>query len=308
MTDSSKHHLELGLIGYPVEHSLSPCVHQAALESLGIEGQYRLYPVLPMPAGSADLEALVEQLRRGKIDGLNVTIPHKESILAYLDDLTEAAGAIGAANTLYMNGARLIGDNTDADGFWADLEPRLDRWTGARRALILGAGGAARAVVYALLQQGWKIGVAARRSEQSLRLAQGFRRRAEMQPEIIGSGGSSAPCLEVILFTEEGIWDYLAQTAPGENILIVNATPVGMEPALGDNPLPGKRPLPGGAFVYDLIYHPAETALIRSARAQGLPAWNGLGMLVEQAALACERWTGKTAPRKAMFAAVSDRL
>lgn len=303
----TKSRLQLGLIGYPLNHSLSPQIHQAALESLGIEGCYRLYPVLPLPYGRPDLEALLEQLRRGQIDGLNVTIPHKQSVLAYLDGLTDAAGAIGAANTLYVKGGRLIGDNTDADGFWADLRARLARWEGERWALILGAGGAARAVVYALLGKGWKVAIAARRTEQSLSLAEHFRRLMGDRLDIAGDKPSNAPCLEVVPFTGEGISDFLAQTAARDNVLIVNATPVGMDAALDDNPLPENLPLPGGAFVYDLIYRPAETALMRSARAQGLPACNGLGMLVEQAALAFERWTGKPAPRKAMTAAVSDQ-
>lgn len=306
MTEFTKPYLQLGLIGYPVKHSLSPRIHQAALESLGVEGRYHLYPVPPLPEGKSDLEALLEQLRQGVIDGLNVTIPHKQSVLPYLDELTEDAGAIGAVNTLYVKRGRLIGDNTDAAGFWADLQLRLGRWKSERRALVLGAGGAARAVVYALLQYGWHVAVTARRQEQSLSLVENFRRLSGKLPDRAGSGESDAPCLEVLPFTEQGISDFLTHTPASRRVLIVNATPVGMEPALDDNPLPASLPLPEGAFIYDLIYRPAETALLRSARAQGLSVCNGLGMLVEQAVLAFERWTGEPAPRRAMYAAVQS--
>ncbi len=307
MTGKAKPRLQLGLIGYPVEHSLSPRIHQAALEALGMAGEYHLYPVPPLPEGKTALEELMQGLRRGQMDGLNVTIPHKQAIMPYLDALTDAARAIGAVNTLYIQAGRLIGDNTDADGFRFDLQPRLGRWEGERRALVLGAGGSARAVVYALLHGAWQVAVTARRIEQSLSLVNHFRQTMSDRPEAVAGSRSGAVSLEVVPFTEQGISDFLAHTPASENILIINATPVGMEPALDDYPLPGKPPLPGGAFVYDLIYCPAETALIRSARAQGLPAWNGLGMLVEQAALAFERWTGKPAPRGVMYAAVSPQ-
>jgi shikimate dehydrogenase len=168
-----------GLTGHPLGHSLSPLLHAAALRAAGLEGEYRLYPVLPLPGGQAGLQALVNRLRKGELHGLNVTIPHKSSILSLLDELTPIAGAVGAVNTIYRIGDRLVGDNTDVGGFSADLERLLTRagrnfpMAGSKplAALVLGAGGSARAVVYVLAQAGFQVWVAARRGEQAQELA-----------------------------------------------------------------------------------------------------------------------------------------
>ena len=113
--------LRLGLTGWPLGHSLSPKLHSAALQALGLEGEYRLYLVPPLPEGQEQLKTLVKQVRAGEITGLNVTIPHKQAVLPLVDELTPAARAIGAVNTLYLWDGRLVGDNTDAPGFLADL-------------------------------------------------------------------------------------------------------------------------------------------------------------------------------------------
>ena len=151
-----------GLIGYPLKHSLSPRIHNAALEASGLAGQYRLYPIPPLPAGQTDLQALLGCVQRSEVHGLNVTIPHKQTIIPLLDGLSPTANAIGAVNTIFRDGSQSIGDNTDAPGFMEDLErftrevSSIGRYTTAHTnsALVLGAGGSARAIVYALTQAG----------------------------------------------------------------------------------------------------------------------------------------------------------
>jgi shikimate dehydrogenase len=299
----------LGLIGYPLEHSLSPALHHAALQAAGLEGEYRCYPVPPIsaaaPAGEAQLRKLLERVRRGELHGLNVTIPHKESILPWLDDLSPAASGIGAVNTILRRGDRLVGDNTDAAGFLADLH-RLG-WLGPdglpvegsapAHALVIGAGGAARAVAYALAQAGWTVVIVARRPEQAARLA------ADLEEALVG-GKISQPRL----YPRQRVHPLLpgapARFSGLSPSLVVNATPVGMSPDRSASPWPDGLPFPEGGSVYDLVYQPEETPLVSRARAAGLRAANGLGMLVEQAALSFTAWTGQVAPVEAMRRAV----
>jgi shikimate dehydrogenase len=256
---------------------------------MGIDGEYRLYPVPPLPEGREALAEMVERVRRGEVDGLNVTIPHKANVPGLLDRLTPLAQQAEAANTLYRQGDELWGDITDVPGLLADLRAWLpEKNQAGRKALILGAGGSARATAVALLAGGWGLAVAARRREQADRLAKSLE----------GWPDTRIECLEL---TPDGL-------ARLKGIgLVVNSTPLGMWPLVEGCPWPGELPLPEGAAVYDLIYNPAETALLRKAREQGLPARNGLGMLVEQGALSLERWSGRAVPRDAMWKAVKSR-
>jgi shikimate dehydrogenase len=281
--------LSLGLLGYPLSYSLSPRLHGSAMHSLGLNGEYRLYPVPPLPGGEAQLAEIFHRLRLGEIDGLNVTIPHKQAVLPYLDALTETAQSIGAVNTIFYQDGRWIGDNTDAPGFFFDLNRLLPGKPPQSQALVLGAGGAARAVVYSLLAAGWRVTVAARRLEQAQALA------TSLQP----AGGQSPAARSRLL--AGALIDHLPATLD----LIVNTTSAGMAPDVESSPWPAGAPFPPQAFVYDLVYKPAETAFIRQARLAGLSAANGLGMLVEQAALALERWSGLPAPRQVMWQAVN---
>ncbi len=290
--------INLGLIGYPLSHSLSPQIHNAALHTLGLEGEYRLYPVPPHPQplslrergvrgeGMYSLENLLENMRAGEIHGLNVTIPHKQTVISFLDALTPAAEAIGAVNTIFRQGGQLVGDNTDAPGFLRDLQSRLNIQPFERiNVLILGAGGSARAVTYALLSRGCHVTIAARRLEQANALAAYFGNRfPNIQPETIK-------------------FQFLTLNLQ-PSTLIINTTPLGMSPNLNDSPWPEGIPFPGNAAVYDLVYNPRETLIVRQARAAGLRATTGLGMLIEQAALALERWTGLVVPRDVMLNAV----
>jgi shikimate dehydrogenase len=278
--------LNLGLIGWPLEHSFSPRMHNAALQALNLTGEYRLFLVPPLPSGAAVLAELLEQMRQGKIKGLNVTIPHKQNVLRLLDELTPAARAIGAVNMISSEGKFLIGSNTDAPGFLADLTrvfPSIFEKP-ASNALILGAGGSARAVVYALAQAGWGVTVAARRVDQAVELA------ASLTLD-------HSTCIEPLPLQES--------TLIMPFTLVVNTTPLGMFPDIPASPWPKQVPFPAGAAVYDLVYNPPETSLLRAARDAGLPTANGLGMLFEQAVVAFESWTGHPAPRLAMRSALA---
>jgi shikimate dehydrogenase len=274
----------LGIIGWPLEYSLSPMIHHAALKKLGLSGDYRCFPIKPLPKGAEALRKLLDQVRKGELQGLNVTVPHKETILGELDHLTSVAERIGAVNTIFMQGTALVGDNTDQEGFLTDLETALAPVLGS--ALVLGAGGAARAVVDGLSGGGWKVWVAARRIDQAEGIAQSLYQ-------------AGRPAILPIKLDPDIIRSVMAEVR-----LIVNATPLGMMPNVNISPWPEELSFPDEAVVYDLIYTPQETRLTREARNSGLQAVTGMGMLIEQAALAFECWTGHEAPREAMRQAV----
>ena len=281
---------QLGLIGYPLGHSLSPKIHAAALSACGLLGTYSLFPI--PPEDKQGLKDLLARVRINEIHGLNVTIPHKQNVIELMDELTATAKAIGAVNTIYLHQDKLIGDNTDISGFLSDLKrfltlecdsllSHLQEQAPAlqKKALVLGAGGSARAVVYALLYDGWDVTIAARRIEQAQQLLQSF-----------GKYDLRLSTFDLQLLTFN---------------LIVNTTPLGMTPNIEDSPLPENIVLSPKTVIYDLIYNPRETKLVKDARAQGLSATTGLGMLIEQAALAFEKWTGAKADRDAMQRAVA---
>lgn len=284
----------LGILGYPLGHSLSPRMHTAALRALALPGDFRLFEVPPLPAGRSGFAELFGGLRRGEVDGICITIPHKQAVLSWVDELTPTAQSIGAANVVFRRAGRLVGDNTDAPGFLADLDAflmtaGLPPAPGGPSALVLGAGGAARAVVYALAGSGWQATVAARRVGQAQELVDRFRQPTQ-HPRLLAVELDFIPNLRTP-FT-----------------LLVNTTPLGMSPHVAESPWPAGVPFPPGAALYDLVYNPPETGLMRAARQAGLPARGGLGMLVEQGALAFERWTEAAAPREAMRRAVESYL
>ncbi len=273
----------LGLVGYPLGHSLSPAIHARALAAAGLQGEYCLYPAPPLASGSQALPALLDRMRRGELDGLNVTLPHKQAVLPLLNRLEPAARRIGAVNLVCCCRGQLVGDNTDAAGFGLDLQRFLEGLSlRQKQALVLGAGGAARAAAESLLDGGWRVTLAARRLEQAQALVQ------DLLPGSLAAIPLAAECLASLA----GI------------TLVVNATPLGMAPDREGCSWPPELDLPPGAAVYDLVYNPSETRLLQRARRAGLPAVGGLGMLVEQAALSFERWTGRPAPRPDMRRAV----
>ena len=272
--------IQLGLIGYPLGHSLSPKIHSAALKACGLEGNYSLFPI--HPDNKQGLNDLLARVRSGEITGLNVTIPHKQNVIELMDKLTPTAQATGAVNTIYLHENKLIGDNTDAPGFLSDLKRFLTTETrrhGDSNALVLGAGGSSRAVVYALINDSWNVTITARRIEQAQQFVNSFTNHA-------------------LRFT-----DSISNIELSNIALIVNTTPIGMIPNIDQSPWPENLSFPN-AMIYDLVYNPRETKLVKDARAQGLKATTGLGMLIEQAALAFEIWTGNNPPRNILFETV----
>lgn len=271
--------MRLTLLGYPLSHSVSPAMHNAALAELGLADWH--YAPLPVPP--AGLAEAVASLRGDAYAGANVTVPHKQSVVPLLDGVTPVAHAIGAVNTIVKQDGRLLGHNTDAAGLLADLYNH-DVSLSKRPAVILGAGGSARAAVAALAGVGAQIRVIARRPEQ-------------------------VETLRAIAAFDAFEWNPLGFLAATDDVaLITNTTPLGMTPHTETSPWLDGTPFPPAAFVYDLVYNPPQTLLVRQARADGLRAATGLGMLVEQGALALELWTGRTAPRATMRRAAEASL
>lgn len=277
----------LGIIGWPLQKSLSPLLHQAAMLYFKLDGEYHLYPVKPLPDGADTLQEMISRVKEGRIQGLNVTIPHKLSVINYLDCLTAEAQAIGAVNTIFLQNGKLWGDNTDATGFIRDLNHQfpelLEMPSHNRLALVLGAGGAARAVVYSLIQSGFKVTIVSR----------------QPNPQLISDFG-----IEQIKIID---WfELINQRSSFANHLIVNATPVGMYPDSDICAWPEVVEFPTNVWIYDLVYKPVKTQLVRRALRNGLPAVSGLGMLVEQAALAFERWTTMKPPTSVLWESIAN--
>jgi shikimate dehydrogenase len=251
------------VIGWPVAHSRSPLIHRFWLDRLKIEGSYELAAVAP-----AKFPAFVDDLARHGFAGANVTLPHKETAFELCDVATETAACLQAVNTLWMEAGKLCGDNTDVAAFVDALDQDAPGWDiNSRKAVVIGAGGAARAIVYALKMRGMRrIFLINRTKERAAELAADF----------------GAP-IEVGDFAD--LSGALASAS-----LLVNTTSLGMR---GQPPLAiDLAPLPLGAVVSDIVYVPLETALIRAAKARGLRAVSGIGMLLHQAVPGFERWFG----------------
>jgi len=315
--------ISLGLIGFPLTYSLSPQLHRAALDAVGLSGDYSLFPIPPLPQGESMLRALIARLRIGDFKGLNVTIPHKQTVIPYLDNLTTTARDIGAVNTIYREKGRLIGDNTDKSGFLIDLENFMggyiktkEREENAQKgALILGAGGAARAVAYALIHTGWDVIIAARRFNQAEELVNSLKvniNKVQFTDHdlLMANRTDHTPALGdnllAITLNKSSITNLYSETFNQETTVIVNATPVGTWPEVYSTPWPFETPFPKEAYLYDLIYNPPETEMMRQASQAHIPVTNGLGMLIEQAALSFEIWTGCSVPRQFMWQAASE--
>lgn len=258
----------LGLLGHPVEHSLSPLFMNRALEELSLNFRYLAFGIPP-----PDLEAAVAGLRSLGLRGANVTIPHKQAVIPLLDRIDGEARSIGAVNCITRRGGGLAGGNTDHLGF---IKPLADRRVDLReaRALVIGCGGGARAVVYALVREG--IG--------ELVLANRSGRRAR---ELL------AWCGEELGFRKAswiGPGTAVTQELADRCNLVVNTTPVGMFPRTRDCPVAGNLVFGPGRVVYDLVYNPPETRLLALARRGGAEAVNGLDMLVTQGLYALARW------------------
>jgi shikimate dehydrogenase len=265
----------LGVIGDPVAHSLSPALHQPALDQLGIPAVYERWHTQ-----AADLANRVESLRDPQVLGASITVPHKIAVMSMLEDVSAAARRAGAVNTIVNRGGALLGDNTDIYGFAVTVSDALGGRT-PQVAIVVGAGGAARAVVLALEAAGaGEIVVANRDDERATRLAEDLR-PAPVRPMRLDE-------------------DLMARELPRAGLL-VNATSLGWH--AGETPiaLPRLDLLPAGAVVADLTYR--DTDLLLAAQARGLKTVDGLAMLVHQGARAFELWTGFPAPVATMLAA-----
>lgn len=284
--------LQIGLIGYPLGHSISPIFQQAALDALGIDARYEAWEISPERLGSAE-----SRLRAEDCLGANVTIPYKSAVRALLDEIDPAARAIGAVNTIVRRGDRLHGFNTDAPGFARSLQYDAGRDLRGSRVLLLGAGGAARAVIAAALLEGAaQVTVAARRIERAEEIIADFQG---------GPLAASHTHLDSVPLVAS---DPRLETAIAGCDLLVNATPVGMGHDPSPEPPIALDRLSAGALVYDLIYRPPLTPLLAAARARGAAVLNGLPMLVYQGAASFEHWTGQPAPVELMRRVAEEAL
>jgi shikimate dehydrogenase len=253
-----------GVAGWPIEHSRSPTIHRYWLKELGLSGSYEKFAVRP-----GEFRRFADEIGKDGLVGANVTVPHKEAAFSACDRRTPVAEALGAVNTLWRQHGRLWGDNTDVAGFLANIDEAAPGWAEWRKlAVVIGAGGAARAIVYALTSRGFE------------RVAVTNRTQARAEALAAHFGGSTTALS----------WADLATALP-EADLLVNASSLGMvrQPPLAvDVSL-----LPKRAVVADAVYVPLRTPLIEAAKARGLQTVEGLGMLLHQAAPAFARWFGR---------------
>ena len=265
----------LGIIGSPVAHSLSPAIQGAALRAAGIDASYERWET-PLD----DLPARVDSLRHLDCLGANVTIPHKQAVLPLLDEVAPLAAEIGAVNTIVNEGGRLTGHNTDGGGFVAALrEHGFD--PAGKRFLLVGAGGAARGIAFALRQAG----------ASDIAVANRTPARAEALAAAVGA--------RVLPF----------DTPPAPYDCVVNCTSAGMHGSGAETVVPcDPAAVDAGTLIVDIVYAPEETPLLRAARDAGLPVLGGLPMLIHQGALAFELWTARPAPLDAMRDAARDAL
>lgn len=274
----------IGVFGHPVAHSLSPVMHNAAIMEMGLDYVYLAFDVDPLCLAQA-----VEGIRALGMVGINVTIPHKEGVAALLDDVSAEASLIGSVNTIVNRNGRLLGETTDGLGFLRALVETAGDVRG-KRAVVIGAGGSARAVLHALITNGVTVTMLNRTRERGEKLA------SEMNA-ITGSETVQAGSLST---------DSLKKALPDADLL-VNCTSVGMWPRADESPCPAELLRPGLA-VYDLVYNPLRTRLLWDAEKAGATPISGLKMLVSQGAASFRMWTGFHPPVEVMQRAASAWL
>ncbi len=276
----------LGIIGYPIGHSISPIFQQAGLDHLGIDATYEKWEVPPEGVGE-----FVAGLRAPGSLGINITVPHKEAVIPYLDEVDEWATAAGAVNTIVNRDGRLTGHNTDGPGFLRALLVETGYSPNGTRALILGAGGAARGILLALARGGVDSMVIANRTLE----------RAETLAKLASENGvkSEAIPLSPDALTKAAAWADL----------IVNCTTLGLShgPDEHGSPLSAAQ-IPASAIVNDLVYNPLKTPFLREAAAAGATTLGGLHMLVYQGVLSFQMWTGRDAPVEVMLEAATIEM
>lgn len=275
----------LGVIGDPVEHSLSPVMHNAALAHLGLD-----YVYVPLPVKKGDLERALAGFTAIELVGFNATIPHKQAIIPYLNRITPEAQQVGAVNTIWRTEAGWEGTNTDVAGFIAPLQS-LDRNWSNITPVILGNGGAARAVIVGCAKLGCpEIAVVGRNMEKL--------------EQFQGSWANTGLAAAIKTYLWEDLPRLVSQTQ-----LIVNTTPIGMSPHADASPVEAEtfKELPNGAIAYDLIYTPRPTRFLQLAQDNGdALIFDGLEMLIQQGAAALELWLQQATPVEIMRSALSD--
>ena len=262
-----------GIVAHPVSHSLSPPMQQAGFDALGIDAEFLRFDV-----SSEKLEAFVQKVRTENISGCAVSLPHKEKIIPFLDEVTSEAKAIGAVNTLFWKNGKLCGTNTDAAGFFAAVKSAFSFDASRTRVAIIGAGGAARAMVYVLRKKKILVTVFNRTAEKAKALAKEF--SAE--------------------------WGNMENFAASDFSLVCNATSVGLNEEKSPVPSSAWEHFSGTAF--DAVFSPLHTLFLRDAQKNGANIITGESMLLEQGILQFELWTEKKAPRQYMQTALQKAI
>jgi shikimate dehydrogenase len=276
----------VGLIGWPVTHSLSPRMHNAAFAELGLDWAY-----VPLPVRPDDVEQALKGLAALNFVGANVTVPHKQAVIRYLDELSDAARITGAVNTIQLKEGKFKGYNTDAIGFLNALQEAGCNPKGMRIA-VLGAGGAARAVVFALARAG---------ADSVIVLNRTAERGAFLVDDLAAVFPGSSLRFEALTSESLAVLNHNVD-------LVINSTSVGMYPHDETCPWPADVPMPAQVIFCDLVYNPLETVFLARARAAGAATIDGLGMLVHQGAAAFEKWTSHPAPVEVMRQACLSKL
>lgn len=273
-----------GVIGYPVRHTFSPLMHNAAFESLKINAVY-----LPFEVKPEDLKSTLSCMKSLGVRGLNVTIPHKEKVLEYLDEIDKEASLIKAVNTIVNENSKFKGFNTDAEAFVMSLKEEFGISPRGKRFFIMGAGGASRAISFSLALNGaTRIVLVDRIGKKAIRLANSLSKNTTC--EVTALKKDKRAIKEIVLNSD----------------VFINATPCGMkatDPGVIDPEFLHKE-----LFVYDIIYNPSITRLLRDAKDRGLRTSNGIGMLLNQGAISFRLWTGRKAPVAVMRKALTGIL
>ena len=272
-----------GVIGDPIEHTLSPTIHNAAFNHLGLD-----FVFLAFRVKAADLENAVRGMRGLGIHGLNVTMPHKSTVIAYLDEVDPAVKFLGSANTILNKNGKLSGFNTDGVGALKALRENCTELS-EKKALLLGAGGAAKAIAFVLAEEVGELAILNRAAEKAAVLADALNR----------------------VFGKKIVGGALSPSAVQKNLqdadILVNATSVGMHPNINQS-LVAPQLLKPNLAVMDIVYNPVETKLARDAKAAGAKVISGVEMLIYQGAASFEIWTGRSAPIKVMRRAALNKL
>ncbi len=279
--------LILGLLAHPIKHSYSPFIHNMSAQILNIDMVY-----LPFDVLSSGLKDAMKGVRALGINGFNVSIPHKEQIIKYLDGLSEEASLIGAVNTVVNDHGTMTGFNTDYNGIVDSLNPHKDIFSGGEVALF-GAGGAARAVILALIRnyRPKKIHLVNRTEQRAETLREHFR-------NLMGYDG-----IRVHEYFPPNLKNILLNSA-----LIINTTPVGMHPLEEDSMIETADFISSGSVVFDMVYNPTETKLLKNAAEAGAHTVAGLLMLISQAAKSFELWTGREMPKDIIMKMLTEKI